>query len=194
MVYPPYTIEHPGRDDTRFFSNISTMSLNWAMNWAKTRYGVNVRKNSNTQFTVAYRTPNGKESYITAKHNPETVQATLASGYSDPNHRGQGLGTALRAIATWILYLGGYQTIRHQGVNKEGLVGPNEYPISTKIVRKHLGFRRFRKNEPEKPSNQYSHKGSPSGEFGYNSKWVPNRRSVMTLKKTVRKSTLKLKK
>lgn len=170
------------------------MNLNSAIIWARNRYGVNVSKNSNAQFTVAYKTPDGKRSYIEVKHNASAMTGNLASGYSNPFHRGQGIGTALRAVATWILYLSGYRTIKHQGVNQSNLVGPNEYPITTRLVRKHLGFKRYRKNEPNKPSNEYSHKGSPRGELGYNSRWTPNKLSVMRLKRTVRKSVHKLKK
>lgn len=170
------------------------MNLNTAIKWARSRYGVNINRNSDGIFTVAYKTPNGKRSYITVYFDDYEGTSSLANGYSDPGHRGQGIGTALRAVATWILYLSGYKNINHQGVNKEGLVGANQFPISTRLVRKHLGFKRNRENEPNKPSNQYSHKGSPQGEYGYSSKWKPNRRSVMTLKRTVRKSTGKLKK
>lgn len=170
------------------------MNLNQAITWARGRYGVNVNKTSNTELVVAYKTPNGKRSFIVAKHDPVTLIGKLTNGYSDPAHRGQGVGTALRAVATWILYLAGYEKIKHQGVNREGLVGPNEYPISTRIMRKHLGFKRYRRNEPAEPSNSYSHKGSPSGEYGYNSVWRVANKSVRKLKTAVRKSVTKLKK
>jgi hypothetical protein len=173
---------------------INKMNLNTAIIWARKTYGVNVNKNSNSNFTVAFKTSNGARSYIKVTHDPEKMNGKLANGFSDPGHRGMGVGTALRALATWILYIAGYHSIKHQGVNKESLVGPNQYPVSTKLVRKHIGFKRYRRNEPNEPSNNYSHKGSPSGEFGYNSKWTPNRRAVLTLKKTVRKSVPKLRK
>ena len=170
------------------------MNLNKAITWARQTYGVNVNKNSNSNFTVAFKTSNGARSYIKVLHNSDNMSGNLSNGFSDPRHRGMGVGTALRALATWILYIAGYHSIKHQGVNKENLVGPNQYPVSTKLVRKHLGFKRYRRNEPNQPSNTYSHKGSPGGEFGYNSKWSPNRNAVLILKRTVRKSVPKLRK
>lgn len=170
------------------------MNVNSIISSLKNRYGVSLTKNSNTQFTVAYKTPNGKRSYIIVEHDYDNGTSKLSNGYSDPSHRGRGVGTALRAVATWILHLAGYKNIKHQGINKEKLTGPNQYPISTVIVRKHIGFKRYRRNEPSVPSNTYARKGSPRGNVGYNSKWNPNKRSVMKLKRTVRKSTIKLKK
>lgn len=104
-----------------------------------TPLGVKVNKYANPNyFSVKYGNSN-----IFVETRPSQLSANLTNGGTHPNNRGKGIATMLRTFATAILRNAGFVKIRHQGAffsntntNKTGGL-----PITTHIVRKHLGFR-----------------------------------------------------
>jgi len=168
------------------------MSLNKILKLHRDNFknnGIRVFSDGPRRFRVSYSKNTPIPSYISVVHKPDKLTAKLNSGFTHPKHRGKGLGTLLRAIAMRLLYLAGYKRVKHQGVNIEHLVGPNQYPISTSIVRKHLGFKPGNINEPNEPNNIYARTHSPRGPTGYNSTWKrKNRSSVLKLKRTIAKA------
>jgi len=161
------------------------MNINKALGTIRfTPLGIHTKKTASDEFIIAY-IANGKGSYIKVSHVPQTRTAYLAKGYTDPSHRRLGIATALRAYAMWVLYLSGYKTVHHWGVNVENLVNPSKnYPISTSIVRKHLGFvKPNRTKEPNKPRKNY---------LVYNSVWTPSANALRKLTGTISNSIKKL--
>jgi len=123
-----------------------------------TPLGVRVKKYGPDSFGVEY----GNSSNIRVTTRPDLLTGSLAGGGTHPNNRKKGIATALRTFATAILRNAGFVKVRHQGVfvsntnlNKTGGV-----PITTHVVRKHLGF------VPVKGSNANGN---------YRSVWTPNR-------------------
>jgi hypothetical protein len=108
--------------------------------------GLRVFKEGANGFNIVYENGNRK-SNIRVVGNPYYLSANLFGGGTHPNNRGKGVGLALRTFATALLRNAGYRTVRHQGVtlqnrNNASLNKTGHLPISTHIVRKHLGFRR----------------------------------------------------
>jgi len=141
-----------------------------ALNSRLTPLGIHIQKLPNDEFYVAY-VANGKGSYILVSMNPKTKQATLTRGGSNVAHRGQGVATALRAIAIYILHAGGYQRVHHLGINSNNLVPWGNDPISTRIVRKHLGFVKTKNNN-----------------IFFHSNWTPTPNTLKLLGSTMAKS------
>jgi len=119
--------------------------------------GVRVKKYGPDSFSVEY----GNSTHIRVTTRPDLLTGNLSGGGTQPNNRNKGIATALRTFATAILRNAGFVKVRHQGIflsntntNKTGGV-----PITTHIVRKHLGFRRV--------------KGSNANRT-YRSVWTPN--------------------
>ena len=164
------------------------MNLNTALRAYNSRLsplGIHTKKLANGAFMVGY-VGNGKGSYIIVGHEPNKRTARLAKGYSDPAHRGLRIGTALRAYATWILYMSGYQKVTHAGVNKENQTNQSKnYPITTSLVRKHLGYSKLNEaGHPKEPNTpKFTH-------MFYRSVWTP---TPAKLKAVMRTMTLSLK-
>lgn len=135
--------------------------------------GVHSQKINNKQFIVAL-IANGKGSYIKVFHEPSNRTATLATGFTDPAHRGKGVGAALRAQAMRILYTSGYKKVTHLGLNIEN-IAPGNYPVSTKIVRGRLGFK-INPNRPHEPVN-----APKKGHGFYYSVWTPSTNTIRQL-------------
>ena len=137
---------------------------------------MHVRKYGPNHFNIAY-VKNGRRSYISVRHDPQTKQASLATGATNKQNEGKGIGTALRAIATFILYQAGYQVISHTGI-KVGInmfKSPNKYPNSTRIVRR-MGYAPNAPNAPSANKNEYM------------SYWRPTPQSIRNLQNTLRLS------
>ena len=137
--------------------------------------GVSVRKyTSPNYFDVTYG-----NSLIIVETRPHKLSATLANGYTHQNNRGKGIATMLRTFATAILRNAGFVKIRHQGAffsntNKNKTGG---LPITTHIVRKHLGF------HPVRGSNANGN---------YRSVWRPNNIGKKRLKRSEKLSRNRL--
>ena len=137
--------------------------------------GVSVNKyTSPNYFDVTYG-----NSLIIVETRPHKLSATLANGYTHQNNRGKGIATMLRTFATAILRNAGFVKIRHQGVffsntNKNKTGG---LPITTHIVRKHLGF------HPVRGSNANGN---------YRSVWRPNNIGKKRLKRSEKLSRNRL--
>jgi len=123
-----------------------------------TPLGVRVKKYGPDSFGVEY----GNSTNIRVTTRPDLLTGNLSGGGTHPNNRNKGIATALRTFATAILRNAGFVKVRHQGIfvgntnrNRTGGV-----PITTHIVRKHLGFR------PVKGSN---------ANLTYRSVWTPNK-------------------
>ena len=137
--------------------------------------GVSVNKyTSPNYFDVTYG-----NSLIIVETRPDLLSANLANGTTHPNNRGKGIATMLRTFATAILRNAGFVKIRHQGAffsntneNKTGGL-----PITTHIVRKHLGFR------PVKGSNNNGN---------YRSVWRPNNKRKKKLERAEKMSKNRL--
>jgi len=166
------------------------MNLNTALrayNSKLSPVGIHAKKLRNGEFILGY-VGNGKGSYIIVGHNSKTRVARLAKGYSHPNHRGLRIGTALRAYALWILYMTGYQKVVHAGINKEYQTNESKnFPISTHIVRKHLGFEKH--NEPGHPKEPNTPKAN---HLFYRSAWTPTPAKLKAVMKTMRISLKRL--
>lgn len=166
------------------------MNLNTALRVYNSRLspvGIHTKKLPDGSFMVGY-VGNGKGSYIIIGHEPNNRTARLAKGYSDPAHRGLRIGTALRAYALWILYMSGYQKVIHAGVNKENLTNQSKnYPITTHIVRKHLGFERH--NETGFPKEPNTPKSS---HIFYRSTWTPTPAKLKVVMRTMTNSLKRL--
>lgn len=141
--------------------------------------GVHIQKVPNDEFYVAY-IANGKASYIRVALNPAAKQATLSSGASNKAHREKGVATALRAIAMFLLHSGGYQRVHHLGINANNLVPWGNEPISTRIVRKSLGFK---KSATSKENNN---------QIFFHSNWTPTANALRLLGNTMSKSYVKM--
>ena len=107
--------------------------------------GLRVIKEGPNGFNIVYGNGNRK-SNIRVIGNPYYLSANLFGGGTHPNNRGKGVGLALRTFATALLRNAGFVKVRHQGVtfqnrNNESRKKTGHLPISTHIVRKHLGFR-----------------------------------------------------
>ena len=137
--------------------------------------GVNVHKYTfPNYFSVKYG-----NSHIFVETNPRLLSANLSSGNTHPNNRGKGIATMLRTFATAILRNAGFVKIRHQGAffsntNKNKTGG---LPITTHIVRKHLGF------HPVRGSNANGN---------YRSVWRPNNLGKKRLKRSEKLSRNRL--
>ena len=137
--------------------------------------GVSVNKyTSPNYFDVMYG-----NSIIIVETRPHKLSATLANGSTHPNNRGKGIATMLRTFATAILRNAGFVKIRHQGAffsntNKNKTGG---LPITTHIVRKHLGF------HPVRGSNANGN---------YRSVWRPNNIGKKKLKRSEKLSRNRL--
>ena len=137
--------------------------------------GVSVNKyTSPNYFDVTYG-----NSLIIVETRPHKLSATLANGSTHPNNRGQGIATMLRTFATAILRNAGFVKIRHQGAffsntNEKKTGG---LPITTHIVRKHLGF------HPVRGSNANGN---------YRSVWRPNNIGTKKLKRSEKLSRNRL--
>lgn len=137
--------------------------------------GVSVNKyTSPNYFDVTYG-----NSLIIVETRPHKLSATLANGYTHQNNRGKGIATMLRTFATAILRNAGFVKIRHQGAffsntNKNKTGG---LPITTHIVRKHLGF------HPVRGSNANGN---------YRSVWRPNNIGKKRLKRSEKLSRNRL--
>jgi GNAT superfamily N-acetyltransferase len=112
--------------------------------------GLSVVKNGTNGFIIKYQNGN-KMSYIGVNTRPNTLTANLARGETHPNNRGKGIATALRTFATALLRNAGYVKVTHQGVNFEKRNNTSRrktrnVPITTHIVREHIGFRPSTKN------------------------------------------------
>jgi hypothetical protein len=111
--------------------------------------GLRVIKYKNPDmFNIVYGNGNRK-SNIRVSTNPYKMKANLYGGGTHPNNRGKGVGLALRTFATALLRNAGYRTVKHQGINMQNRNNASRkktgnLPISTHIVRKHLGFIPFR--------------------------------------------------
>jgi hypothetical protein len=110
--------------------------------------GLRIKKYLNpNRFNIEYGNGNRK-SIIGVDVNPYLLSANLARGHTHPNNREKGIALALRTFATVLLRNAGYVKIRHQGVNFQNRNNASRaktgsLPISTHIVRKHLGFTRL---------------------------------------------------
>lgn len=87
---------------------------------------------------------NGKKAgYVQVAIGPS--KAEIIEGKTYGNYRSQQLGRILRALVTkGVINVGKYNKITHEGANLEGMIKPNNKnrrPISTRIVRNHLGFK-----------------------------------------------------
>ena len=107
--------------------------------------GVRVIKQGPNAFNVEYGNGN-RISAIRVSTNPYYLSGNLTSGETHTNNRGKGIGLALRTFAVAVLRNAGFVKVRHQGVtfqnrNNESRKKTGHLPISTHIVRKHLGFR-----------------------------------------------------
>lgn len=152
-------------------ANQPSMNLNTAIkafNKEMKPLGVHSQKIANNEFIVAF-IANGKGSYIKVTLFPNH-RASLRSGFTHPNHRNKGVGTALRAQAMRILYTSGYKKVNHLGINASNLSVGN-YPISTKIVRGRLGFKvnTSKPKEPPKPNRNHNF---------YYSTWTPTTNTI----------------
>ena len=137
--------------------------------------GVSVNKyTSPNYFDVMYG-----NSLIIVETNPRLLSANLSSGNTHPNNRGKGIAKMLRTFATAILRNAGFVKIRHQGAffsntNEKKTGG---LPITTHIVRKHLGF------HPVRGSNANGN---------YRSVWRPNNIGKKRLKRSEKMSKNRL--
>ena len=108
--------------------------------------GLRVKRFGNPDyFEVIYGNGN-QRSNIRVNTNPYTLSANLIGGGTYENNRGKGIGLALRTFATSVLRNAGFVKVKHQGVtvqnrNNASRAKTGNVPISTHIVRKHLGFR-----------------------------------------------------
>ena len=141
-----------------------------------TPLGVRVEKNGLDGFYVTY----GK-SNIRVETRPDLLTGNLSGGGTHPNNRNKGVATALRTFATAILRNAGFLKVRHQGVflSNTNRSRTGDLPITTHIVRKHLGF------VPVKGSNANGN---------YRSVWRPNRapKKLQNAEQTVRNRLVKL--
>mgnify|MGYP003336165679 CR=1 FL=1 len=137
--------------------------------------GIHIQKFPNDEFVVAY-IANGKGSYIKVSMHPAAKTAVLSSGATHENHRQKGVGTALRALAMYILHAGGYRRVHHLGINGESLAPPGAPPYSTHLVRKYLGFKM---SATSKENNN---------EMFYYSNWVATPNTLRLLGSTMAKS------
>jgi hypothetical protein len=137
--------------------------------------------NRRPEFTVSYKTRanNGTNirSYIGVKYNKANKTAELTHGRTHNKHQKKYIGSALRAIATWMLYKSKYKLIKHSGSNIEFMVKePNKnYPYSTRIVRK-MGYA---PNTPNKPSGKTAI---------YYSFWRPTPAAIANLERAMLKA------
>ena len=146
-----------------------------SLNSRLTPLGIHIQKLPNDEFYVAY-IANGKGSYILVSMHPAAKTAILSSGETNKSHRQQGVATALRALAMYILHAGGYRRVHHLGINGESLAPPGAPPYSTHLVRKYLGFK---KSATSKENNN---------EMFYYSNWVATPNTLRLLGSTMAKS------
>ena len=109
--------------------------------------GLRVIKHGPNMFNIVYGNGNRK-SNIRVAANPYKLSANLYGGGTHPNNRGKGIGLALRAFAVAVLRNAGFVKVTHQGItmqnrNNASRKKTGNLPISTHIVRKHLGFARL---------------------------------------------------
>ena len=110
--------------------------------------GLRVIKHGPNMFNIVYGNGNRK-SNIRVITRPDLLSANLYGGGTHPNNRGKGIGLALRTFATALLRNAGFVKVTHQGItmqnrNNASRKKTGNLPISTHIVRKHLGFIPFR--------------------------------------------------
>ena len=109
--------------------------------------GLRVIKQGPNAFNIVYGNGN-RTSNIRVVGNPYYLSANLSGGGTHPNNRGKGIGLALRTFAVAVLRNAGYVKVTHQGItmqnrNNASRKKTGNLPISTHIVRKHLGFARL---------------------------------------------------
>lgn len=111
--------------------------------------GLRVIKYGTNGFKIYYKGNN--RSFIHVTTRPNLLTAKLAHGETHPNNRGKGIATAVRTFATALLHNAGYVKVRHQGVNFQNRNNASrkktgKLPITTYLVRKHIGFRQSKMN------------------------------------------------